>query len=57
MHRSIRLLAAFAFGLPIAGLAGPADYIHVPAVEYGWLHGVGEGSPRNTVRLQAEYEF
>lgn len=35
MHRSIRLLAACVLALPIACPAGPADYIYVPAVEYG----------------------
>ena len=30
-----RLIAAVALGLPVAALASPSDYVHVPAVEYG----------------------
>ena len=44
--------------------AGPALFGKVKlggreAIKYNaaWLHGVGEGAPRNTVRIQAEYEF
>ena len=44
--------------------AGPALFGKVKlggreAIKYNaaWLHGVGEGAPRNTVRVQAEYEF
>lgn len=44
--------------------AGPALFGKVKlggreAIKYNaaWLHGVGDGAPRNTVRVQAEYEF
>lgn len=44
--------------------AGPALFGKVKlggreAIKYNaaWLHGVGEGAPRNTLRVQAEYEF
>jgi len=35
MIRFSRLLGAAALGLPIAALAGPADYVYTPLVEYG----------------------
>jgi hypothetical protein len=35
MRSTIGLLAAAALGLPIASIAGPADYVYVPSVEYG----------------------
>jgi len=35
MQNRIRLLAAAALGLPAISLAGPSDYVYVPAVEYG----------------------
>ena len=35
MLRRIRLLAAFALGLPAISHAGPSDYVYVPSVEYG----------------------
>src|SRR5438045_9066182 len=35
MRSKIRLLAALALGLPAISQAGPADYIYLPAVEYG----------------------
>lgn len=35
MHSISRLLAAAVLGLPAISLAGPSDYIYVPAVEYG----------------------
>ena len=35
MQKQFRLLAAVALGLPAFALAGPSDYVRVPAVEYG----------------------
>jgi hypothetical protein len=35
MNRIARLLGAAALGLPLAALAGPADYVYTPTVEYG----------------------
>jgi len=35
MKKNIRLLAAAALGLPALALAGPADYVRTPGVEYG----------------------
>ncbi len=35
MRQLPRLLAAAALGLPVVSLAGPADYVYVPSVEYG----------------------
>jgi len=35
MQKQFRLLAAVTLGLPAFALAGPSDYVRVPAVEYG----------------------
>ena len=35
MSPPLRALAALALGLPVLSLAGPSDYVQVPAVEYG----------------------
>ena len=35
MSLSLRRVAAIALGLPAISLAGPSDYVYVPAVEYG----------------------
>ena len=35
MHGISRLFAAAALGLPAISVAGPADYVYVPSVEYG----------------------
>ena len=35
MKKTFRLLAAAALGLPALALAGPADYVRTPTVEYG----------------------
>ena len=53
MKKNIRLLAAAALGLPAFALAGPADYVRTPGVEYGEReldiqvrHGTHEGLRR-----------
>ena len=35
MKKKIRLLAAAALGLPAFAIAGPSDYVRIPAVDYG----------------------